>query len=261
MNGRMNRLMKAVFTLALALHWIVAPAAQEVVYYHFDALGSAVAATDETGSVLWTESYAPYGTRQERNDAGANDYWYTGKAEDESIGLSYFGARWYSTGLGRFMAVDPVEVDEANVHSFNRYAYANNNPYKYVDTDGRANVAPGFGGSTAYIQMGGGGYGGLRGGVGSIFGGVPRSGPGATGTAAVRNSLSGSQAAKSASNAPDFIVSPGGTAFPVAKGATGPSPVINPAGKLTGVAFTGGKGGAHGELSTMRIMDPTLPIR
>jgi hypothetical protein len=36
------------------------------------------------------------------------------------------------------MAVDPVDVSADNIHSFNRYAYANNNPYVYVDPDGRA---------------------------------------------------------------------------------------------------------------------------
>jgi Novel toxin 10 len=35
------------------------------------------------------------------------------------------------------MGIDPVGVDENNVHSHNRYAYANNNPYKFVDPDGR----------------------------------------------------------------------------------------------------------------------------
>jgi RHS repeat-associated protein len=58
-------------------------------------------------------------------------------------------------------------------------------------------------------------------------------------------------------NSPDFVVSPSGTAFPVPKGATGPTPVLNPAGKQTGVAYTGGAGGANGKVSTMRIMDPT----
>jgi len=36
------------------------------------------------------------------------------------------------------MGVDPKSFTEANPHSFNRYAYGNNNPYKYVDPDGEA---------------------------------------------------------------------------------------------------------------------------
>lgn len=47
-------------------------------------------------------------------------------------------ARYYDSHAGRFMAVDPVGFDDTNLHSFNRYAYASNNPYRYVDPDGRA---------------------------------------------------------------------------------------------------------------------------
>ncbi|UOG58943.1 polymorphic toxin type 10 domain-containing protein (plasmid) [Leptospira noguchii] len=60
-----------------------------------------------------------------------------------------------------------------------------------------------------------------------------------------------------ATNRPDFIVSPNGTAFPVPKGASGPTPITNKANKITGSAYTGGKGGANGQVSTMRIMDST----
>lgn len=56
---------------------------------------------------------------------------------------------------------------------------------------------------------------------------------------------------------PNYIVSPGGTAYPVPKGATGPVPVVNAAGKVTGSAFTGGVGGANNQVSTMRIMNAT----
>lgn len=41
---------------------------------------------------------------------------------------------------GRWLSVDPVTVNGNNGHNFNRYYYANNNPYKYKDPDGRAAV-------------------------------------------------------------------------------------------------------------------------
>ncbi|WDE10482.1 polymorphic toxin-type HINT domain-containing protein [Thalassomonas haliotis] len=44
-------------------------------------------------------------------------------------------ARYYDPVIGRFYSNDPVGA--SNVHNFNRYAYANNNPYRYVDPDGR----------------------------------------------------------------------------------------------------------------------------
>jgi uncharacterized protein RhaS with RHS repeats len=44
-------------------------------------------------------------------------------------------ARYYDPVIGRFYSNDPIGFRD--VHSFNRYAYANNNPYKYVDPDGR----------------------------------------------------------------------------------------------------------------------------
>lgn len=111
--------------------------AEEVTYYHHDALGSIVAATDENGALLWKEAYRPYGEQIRKENNDTNTIWYTGKPHEEEMGLSYFGARWYDPNTGRFMAIDPVGVDEGNIHSFNRYAYANNNPYKFVDPDGR----------------------------------------------------------------------------------------------------------------------------
>ncbi|MEW6991932.1 RHS repeat-associated core domain-containing protein [Colwelliaceae bacterium 6441] len=47
-------------------------------------------------------------------------------------------ARYYEPVIGRFYSNDPVGFRD--VHSFNRYAYANNNPYKYIDPDGRESL-------------------------------------------------------------------------------------------------------------------------
>jgi len=43
-------------------------------------------------------------------------------------------ARYYDPVIGRFYSNDPIGF--RGVHSFNRYAYANNNPYKYTDPTG-----------------------------------------------------------------------------------------------------------------------------
>ncbi len=50
------------------------------------------------------------------------------------------GARYYDPVIGRFLGADPKGVDPENIHSFNRYSYANNNPYKYVDPDGHSPI-------------------------------------------------------------------------------------------------------------------------
>ena len=119
----------------------VAPATaigESITYLHNDVTGNTVMATNEAGSVLWKESYRPYGERLRNESASAaNRQFFHGKAYDSESGLQYFGARYYDPVVGRFMGVDPVGFDARNLHSFNRYAYGNNNPYKYTDRDGR----------------------------------------------------------------------------------------------------------------------------
>ncbi len=61
------------------------------------------------------------------------------------------------------------------------------------------------------------------------------------------------------SNVPNFIVTPGGTAYPVPDGAVGPVPSIGGSGAQTGTGFIGGHGGANGQVDKMRIMDPNNP--
>jgi uncharacterized protein RhaS with RHS repeats len=49
----------------------------------------------------------------------------------------YMQQRYYDPVAGRFLSVDPVTTDTNSGKSFNRYAYAENNPYGHVDPDGR----------------------------------------------------------------------------------------------------------------------------
>ena len=113
-----------------------------ITYIHNDLLGSPAAATNAAGTVIWREAYSGYGERLKNESAGAsNKVWYTSRHQDEDTGLVYMGARYYDPGLGRFLSVDSVGFNEKNSHSFNRYSYANDNPYKYVDPDGREIVS------------------------------------------------------------------------------------------------------------------------
>lgn len=114
-----------------------ASAAPVVTYIHTDTLGSPIAATNSSGELVWRESYKPFGERLERSSqAGARKPWYTGHVQDQDTGLVYMGARYYDPQVGRFMSTDPVGFLDDKPMQFNRYAYANNNPYTYVDPDG-----------------------------------------------------------------------------------------------------------------------------
>ncbi|WP_375105174.1 hypothetical protein ACDZ28_15975 [Paenibacillus sp. RS8] len=60
-------------------------------------------------------------------------------------------------------------------------------------------------------------------------------------------------------NSPDFVVTQKGDVIPITKGATGPNPVVNPKGNVTGQSYTGGQGSANKQVDSVRIMDPTPP--
>ena len=123
-------------TTTAVMVWIqkqpLRPVATEVTYYHTDALGSPVAQTDASGAVVKSTAYRPWGAPADGSyEQGPG---YTGHVTDARTGLSYMQQRYYDPIAGRFLSVDPVA---ASPESFNRYWYANNNPYKYIDPDGR----------------------------------------------------------------------------------------------------------------------------
>jgi RHS repeat-associated protein len=135
---KLKKFAKALCVALLCTAMVNNAMAAVVTYYHNDISGSPIAATDAAGNLKWKESYKPYGDKLTRSIASSdNDIGFHGKAHDDSTGLSYMGARYYDPVLGRFMGIDPVHFQTDNLHSFNRYAYTNNNPYKYVDPDGR----------------------------------------------------------------------------------------------------------------------------
>jgi RHS repeat-associated protein len=139
MTAMLRTLLRTLAAAAIAVLPALPAAAGTVTYFHNDLAGSPVVATDASGQVLWRESYRPYGERLTHSPAASgNTVWFTSRRQDAETGLVYMGARYYDPVAGRFVSPDPVGFEEPNLHSFNRYAYANNNPYRYKDPDGRA---------------------------------------------------------------------------------------------------------------------------
>jgi len=111
-----------------------------ITYYHNDVAGSPVMATNEQAAVMWRASYAPYGsvlrTVESYLASLDNPVWFTGHMQDPQTSLIYMQGRYYNPLFGRFMSVDPVGFTPETRAGFNRYSYANNNPYRYKDPNG-----------------------------------------------------------------------------------------------------------------------------
>jgi RHS repeat-associated protein len=134
-----NRLLVKAIALLVSSSMVFSATAQTITYFHNDTLGSPRAATDATGNLLWKENYKPYGdTINNQAPAGSNKIGYAGVSYDSNVALSYMGDRYYDPILGRFTGIDPVGVRPGAIHSFSRYTYAANNPYKYLDRTGRS---------------------------------------------------------------------------------------------------------------------------
>ena len=118
-----------------------ATAAQDVLFYHTDHLGSTALVTDLAGNVAEETAYYPFGVprHEERHTAwfeGA--YKFTGKERDEESGLHYHSARYYEPVIGRFVSADPLYVGRFGGagQRLGVYAYAVNSPLSLSDPSG-----------------------------------------------------------------------------------------------------------------------------
>ncbi|WP_292861976.1 putative Ig domain-containing protein [Nostoc sp. LPT] len=104
-------------------------------YYDADAIGSTVGLTGTDGSYVNRYSYLPFGEDLTKVEGVANPFEYVGQwgVMDEGNGLDFMRARFYDSGLGRFKAADPIEL---NGRDTNFYRYVGNNPILLIDPSG-----------------------------------------------------------------------------------------------------------------------------
>jgi RHS repeat-associated protein len=113
-----------------------------VFYYFSDNLKTASIITDSAGTIKAESDYYSWGGELQFTNNDSNDYKFTGKKRDTETALDYFGARYYSNGLGRWVSADwnataaPAPyADLNNPQSLNLYAYPSN-PETHSDPDG-----------------------------------------------------------------------------------------------------------------------------
>jgi len=118
-------------------------------YYFSDHLGSASTITDASGNVQERYYYYPYGGLVSSIGSDPNHYKFTGKERDTESNLDNFGARFYTSNIGRFMTPDwaarPTAVPYAvfgDPQTLNLYTYVENGPVNRADADGHQQNVP-----------------------------------------------------------------------------------------------------------------------
>ena len=158
MNRNKHSLFVRIVALLLVSIFPTTLFAGEALYYHTDNFGTPMAMTDKNGKVVWRADELPFGEEYETQETPErNNRRFLGKQLDKETGLVSMGARYLDPKTGRFTQPDPVGlVDPAtgkvnqemllNPQRLNRYVYALNNPYKYVDPEGDFAILAAYGG-------------------------------------------------------------------------------------------------------------------
>ena len=126
-------------------------------FYDADAIGSTAGLTGSNGSYLNRYIYLPFGESLTKTETVANPFEYVGQygVMNESNGLDFMRARFYTPGEGRFISADPIGINGGiNLHS-----YVVNNPVSFVDLTGSSPSIGGSGGSWRYTPPSGSRYG------------------------------------------------------------------------------------------------------
>ncbi len=107
--------------------------AHPVRYQQSGHLTSVTSTTSAAGDSLNREEYSAYGETT-FGSYTRKRYRYAGRERDEESSLSYHGARYYASWLGRWTGTDPAGLRD----NVTLYAYARNSPLTFKDLTGRS---------------------------------------------------------------------------------------------------------------------------
>ena len=100
----------------------------------YDGMGNVVQYVDKTGSLVAQYAYDAFGNTIQKSGAKADELKmrFSTRYFDDEAGLYYFGHRFYSPRIARWLTRDPIEEDGGE----NLYAYCKNNALSNYDKFG-----------------------------------------------------------------------------------------------------------------------------
>ena len=103
----------------------------EFYYFHNDHLGTPQRVTDQTGTIVWSANYKPFGEANITTNTIPNPFRFPGQYYDQETGLHYNYFRYYDPGIGRYLRPDPLwQIDQ------NLFLYLSNRPLSGYDFRG-----------------------------------------------------------------------------------------------------------------------------
>jgi RHS repeat-associated protein len=103
-------------------------------FYAYDANGNVTDLVGTNGTGLAHYEYDPFGNPLVATGtlAAANPFRFSTKYTDDETGLVYYGIRYYSPEMGRWLSRDPIGERGGR----NLYGFVNNSPVNYFDPYG-----------------------------------------------------------------------------------------------------------------------------
>ena len=155
---------KALIFVLLSMGW-AAQALAGVYFIHTDHLGTPRVVSDQVGTVVWKADYDAFGKAALTTNVYALNLRFPGQYFDAETNLHYNYFRDYDPSVGRYLQSDPIGLEGG----INTYAYALNNPLRYVDPSGETTTTwGGFAGSSGEAAAGAAGARGLLGWLGPV---------------------------------------------------------------------------------------------
>jgi RHS repeat-associated protein len=102
--------------------------------YLYDGKGNVTSLIDSSQSIAAAYTYDTFGGLMSKTSSLNQSVQFSTKNYDEKTGLSYYGFRFYSSSLGRWINRDPLGETEGN----NLYSFVENNPVDFIDPNGEA---------------------------------------------------------------------------------------------------------------------------